>query len=368
MIKCYEIALIANEKDETLDYNNISLTAPVILLKQYEKNTISRAGIKVQNLDDIDITNKSFYRYPKLTLPRNKTDLLKEKYNIKLVRDENGADYKVISDAYVNSILFYNYRSKVIAYKFLNFLKENESSVSKSLIDLISKLEPEAYIILNNKIGWHSTPIKATFYYNMPYEENHNIRHINNVNAFLNLMNSTNLVLDVELASKCNEDSVVLDENDYESIMTMVNSADKLNHAMALELMSNCNIEKSLDIICLVYCNQFNVLKEASNWNSVNVKALRKRLKYFTPYSISSYYNVNYFDYFFKELAKENMLTEFAFKVMSKKMMEETMAGMGFTADSVFDFSVKDIKLKPKFLDKLKSKYEQRVVLDIYQL
>ena len=41
------------------------------------------------NLKSTMIQDKSFYRFPDLSLPRQKVDLLKDKYNIKVTR-ENG--------------------------------------------------------------------------------------------------------------------------------------------------------------------------------------------------------------------------------------------------------------------------------------
>ena len=43
-------------------------------------------GLKVDP-QDVDLQDKKLYRYPKLSLPRQKVDLLKDSYNVKIIRD-----------------------------------------------------------------------------------------------------------------------------------------------------------------------------------------------------------------------------------------------------------------------------------------
>ena len=57
------------------------------------------------NNDSIDLTDKKIYRYPKLTLPRNKVNLLKDKFNLKLVRDPDKADYHIVSNKFINTMV-----------------------------------------------------------------------------------------------------------------------------------------------------------------------------------------------------------------------------------------------------------------------
>ena len=43
------------------------------------------------------ITGKSLYRYPKLSLPREKLNVVNEKYDSKVIRDYDSADYLIAS-------------------------------------------------------------------------------------------------------------------------------------------------------------------------------------------------------------------------------------------------------------------------------
>jgi hypothetical protein len=47
------------------------------------------------------------------------------------------------------------------------------------------------------------------------------------------------------------------------------------NRALALEMLANCNIDKSFDVVSGIYWWYYDWLKTANNWNTVNVKAMR---------------------------------------------------------------------------------------------
>ncbi|TXG83250.1 MAG: hypothetical protein E6R13_04185, partial [Spirochaetes bacterium] len=81
-MKCYSINFTLKNNDQLLCYDSIENDKPIILFGYHLNNFIENAGINIQKIGNTDITGMCFYSYPKLTLPRNKTDLLKEKYNV----------------------------------------------------------------------------------------------------------------------------------------------------------------------------------------------------------------------------------------------------------------------------------------------
>lgn len=359
-MKFYEVKLTLSQNDTVIHLQHIEEGLPFMLVEYDSKKPFyEKVGINVTSLDSIDITNKKIFRYPKLTLPRNKVDLLKEKYGLKVVREQKDCDYKVISETFVESLFSAKYRDVVKAGQLTAYLSKHSSHVTYATLAELSKLDPNDYVTLNSSFGWSYNKTKAReIADDIPHESTGSKWTIMDVNLFKDLVNSNNLILDVELSSKCNEDSVTLTENDYESVLSMIQSQDPVNHAMALELMANCNQEESFDIIALLFYNYYNILRYATNWNTVNVKSLRKRFANFSNPSNVGWSNVRFYNEFLYSLAKENKLTEFAFKTMSKQMMEETMNKLGFGPGSVFDFNISDIKLKPEFLAKMKRRYD----------
>ena len=58
-----------------------------------------------EEISSSEVQGKSIYRFPKLTLPRIKMDILKENNNIKITRDQNKADYHVVSTKFFESFI-----------------------------------------------------------------------------------------------------------------------------------------------------------------------------------------------------------------------------------------------------------------------
>ena len=61
-----------------------------------------KSNFLVQTIDATDLQDATIYRFPKLDLPRQKVDVLKEKYNLSVTRNQDKADYSIIS--YKNKI------------------------------------------------------------------------------------------------------------------------------------------------------------------------------------------------------------------------------------------------------------------------
>ena len=110
----------------------ISLSDEGLFITNTNSWNITAQDLKYCNIvaskDTIDLQDKSIYRFPKLNLPRQKVDLLKDKFNLKVVRNKDKADYHVISHKFLGS-LFHNNWDTAITFKELynvfNTWKEN---------------------------------------------------------------------------------------------------------------------------------------------------------------------------------------------------------------------------------------------------
>ncbi|MCH9716564.1 MAG: hypothetical protein K0U52_05690 [Gammaproteobacteria bacterium] len=276
------------------------------------------------NLDhitiDLDVNNlneKSFYRYPKLNLPRTKVDGLKSKYNINITRSEDNADYRVISEKFLELTGRSYYWSTYNIHDVLEKTKQLKNSYDYTgFIEVLEELDTKDCLRFK--------------YYNLPDDLRDICRDVETVvyyqNGYIRISSKTfnflcqknNLVLDSDLIKLANSESTVLDKEQYYSLVEMIRSKDNDNITVALEVMANCNIEESLDYISLIYYFYYDRLKYSNNWNSVNVKALRNRLKSFDNHSSGSSSRGWYYNRYIKILARENYLTKFAFLVVQK--------------------------------------------------
>jgi len=131
----------------------------------------------------------------------------------------------------------------------------------------------------------------------------------------------------------------------------MIMSNDIENRSLALEMISNCNISKSYDVVSGLYFWNWDWLKSTNNWNTVNVKAFRKRMKqYEGGHSISSIYS---FNKYLNLLEKDNMLTQYAVD-KTRKLLHDTLLDslVGKSAD-VFNITLDDLKIKDRLKNKI---------------
>ena len=128
-------------------------------------------------------------------------------------------------------------------------------------------------------------------------------------------------------------------------------SNDIENRSLALEMISNCNISKSYDVVSGLYFWNWDWLKSTNNWNTVNVKAFRKRMKpYEGGHSIASIYS---FNKYLNLLEKDNMLTQYAVD-KTRKLLHDTLLDslVGKSAD-VFNITLDDLKIKDRLKNKI---------------
>jgi hypothetical protein len=93
-------------------------------------------------------------------------------------------------------------------------------------------------------------------------------------------------------------------------------------------------------------------MKDAKTWNHVNFKALRAEFdSYATHYG---YAHGHAYDFIIKKMVDDNVLTEFAVKVIAKKMFENVLsASFGMGTESVFNIDPEKLELKPEYKNKI---------------
>ena len=363
MKKIVSYSLKVDDSSKYDGYTNGSVNG--IYLTEYsyhDKKSKAFEDSILKNICKIDksiIKDKSFYRYPDLTLPRQKIDLLKEKYNISITRKKDKADYKIISLKYLHSKIIKD--SWYNLYKPSDLIKaiKNKSNfftagfVTTTLIDSLDALDSETLVSLS--CNRYSSVISindlladlekvASHYYYVPDSE---------VSEFNELLSSGNILLDSQLNDVIYDGLHILTKEEYNNSRSLIKSDDRENRSLALELLANCNLNKSFDYVSMLYYFYYDYLKDSNNWNNVNVKTLRESLSEFTPF-----YNNNhgmYYGNYLKKLAEADQLTEFAFKECARYAYHNVLKKiMALDKDSFFEVNLDSIKLNKKYIGQLK--------------
>jgi len=308
--------------------------------------------INTHTPSSVDLQDKTVYRYPKLTLPRAKMDTLKEKNNLKVTRNKANADFIIISKNFITSMTLSSWTSYVSFEKFVNHLKEE--NYKQDIIDYFDNYDKSDLMSL--KSSYYNGPAvisKMNDFIRDKGENNHWYIPAEFKQLYNEVKSCNNLVYDKHMVALCNEDSVVLTKEEYRNVQTMIKSGDKQNRALAVELIANCNLEDSLDYVALIYYFLYDYLKDASNWNSVNVKTLRKRMDDFTPYGNAQYGNL--YDTFIKKLIKEDYLTQFAFDETARYAFHNVVKrSMSLGDENAFVMDVSSIKPSKKCAEAIK--------------
>jgi len=304
-----------------------------------------------------EIKDKSFYRYPNLTLPRMKVDVLKEKHNVKILRDKDKADYRIISYIHMTNLCEFIWGKCITVSVLIKNLIDK--GYKQDIIDCFVGLPQDDMITLSNKYyihNKHSDYIMFNDIFDYSKVTAYCFVDLKNISEYLEILNATNLIKDSHIVSLCNEDSVIITGEEYRTMQKMIKSGDKENVTLALEMIANCNLESSFDYVSLIYYFLYERLKDASNWNNVNVKTLRKRLSEFTPWG-NNQTGSTYNNYLLK-LIEEDKLTEFAFKETARYAFHnviKTAMGLNHEGDKVFTIELDSIKLNPEYKNKLKT-------------
>jgi len=321
---------------------------------------LGKKDIENLNIPDIkpgktfSINGKSIYRFPNLSLPRQKVDLLKEKENIKVVIDPNKADIHVISYKFLRDIFTFRWESAVPFVDFFNIIKlgVEEGLFSQECIDdlklMINNADKDSYVSLN-KTYYHNGHIKQwddkfndiIDKYKNDYSKVIVIEEKNKKAYEDFISSSSEIVYDTDILDIIDSELAVLEDDQYDNIMAMITSSDIDNRTLGVEMLANCNIEKSFNIVSDLYWWYYDFIKDTNNWNSVNVKSLRNRMKSYEGGHNTA--NIYSFNAYLNQLAKDGKLTRFAVDKTREKLYKTLISTICGDTSQVFKVDLENL-------------------------
>lgn len=351
MKKIYNVKIDGNK------YRNNQLRSEAFEISENTERVY--VGSQKQNLNlnlnivkDFDLQDKTLYRYPKLSLPRDKVSLLKEKYNVKISRNSNNADLCVISEKYLASLTKYNYSLHMTFREFFNFLKHliENNLITSAAYDLLKShvevMDKDSVVLINTRyyLEFFEKNNLTQFFQNAPYYYYWiEVNEISNVKE----LSQNKFVYDTDILNIIDSELATLGTDQYDDISNMIKSRDRDNRSLALEMLSNCNIEQSFELVSFLFYWYYNELKDTNNWNSVNVKSLRVRLTGYENASGTSY--ISTYNRFIMLLHQDNKLTEWNINQTKKLLVENFLSSYIGESAQVFNVNPDDITLKSKY-------------------
>jgi hypothetical protein len=317
---------------------------------------IKEEKINFINVSKDDLRDKSIYRTPKLKLPRNKVDLLKEECNLKVTRNKDKADYIITSENFITDSIANTWTRCITKDDLNNLLNDVRFSVlftDQAFLHLKNILPQEGVFQINANGSWgdnlsfKSASDLTALYRDLTPGKNKYTWYIkeNLVNDYKAIASTTNLIKDTRIVELCNSNLHVMTEEEFKSFNTIFEeSTSDDDKAMALEMMANCNLDKCMDKVAFLYYMNFNVIRYCKNWNHINVKALRKVL----PVPSNNHEYTHYYEKLIKFLIDEKQLTEFIVKNILVKIVSLGLNRFGF-GQGMFELDPEDIKIADKY-------------------
>ena len=331
------------------------------------KQDLISVGLPTIKKETFTLQDKKIYRFPKLDLPRQKVDLLKEKFNCKVIRDPNKADVHVVSSKFFSNLFVRQYGLSVPVadmFKMLKTFKEKNNLFTdkalESINDFLAAVPKNAVVMYSCKTGWsRSINVDPVYSIIKDYENDFlNDRNNNwllpeeNCKSYNDIVFSTaTIVLDTDICDIIDQDLAVLTSDQYNEIEQMVKNNDIDNRSLALEMLANCNINKSFDVVSGLYFWWYDHLKNTTNWQTANVKTFRKRMSsYEGNHDSHSVYSYNKY---IKSLAEDDKLTVFALNKTKEKLHNVFLNKMVGPASDVFKVDLESIYINQNLTDQI---------------
>ena len=358
----------------------------IIISKENCKPT--DGGYKL-NADNIKLTESGYWLGRSDHWQMNKKDLEDlglgslMKITSKDIRNSDKADYNIISFKLIDKLIDYSWHSDInfsaiydmfVQLKALDIL---EISCLNKFRKIIEEVPRDSMININYNHHFHS-------YSNITASTQDKVRDIfiqkidkcigklstnnsgrdmiignnlgparkNDIQTFTDLISKKEkLILDTGMIDVIDEGLAIIENKEYERVEQMVTSTDRENRSLALEMLANCNVNKSFDVVSGLYYWHYDWLKDTNNWNTVNVKSFRTQMKrYEGGASNNSIYAYNNF---INKLVEDGKLTKFAVDKTRKRLLDKFLnTTIGGAAD-VFTIKLEHLHLKEEFKEKI---------------
>jgi hypothetical protein len=345
---------------------------------------IKKIMSSIQTITSDDLKNAtSLYRFPRLSLSRDKVKILQEKFDLKLKRDFHQADYGIVSEKYFDGLFCTKWLSSVdrgdVTAWAHTYKDVFEDDLYEEIVLMVNNIPEDAKVVYESE--WFSSysydNCSNIDRYSKMAEKQRNMGESSKYHYYIESLdqwndiqdNMSKLVWDTNINELATEDSEVLNEEMYVQLKTMLGwektesgcgwqgNRDKENMNLALAMIANCNIKESHTYLALLFAFLSDSMKDAGIWNSVNFKSVRKKFQKYIDFSGWNWCHV--YNYLLEELIKDDALNEIAWKEISQKMYDDVLSSQyGIDGANNFSISPESIQLKPELRAKMKVEEE----------
>ena len=248
--------------------------------------------VKVPERNYIPNSGDKLYIYPHCTVPRYKVRNWANELNISITIKEEHADAKFISEESFTTCIDNTMIRKVLKDEFITWLLANYNHDRHDIINLIDDikkyegkyvyLDPayrgywgSSYLGTYDRVRAINQGFKTTLADNDP-----TVTYLEAITMITDFKTLTRLLTDPDIYSQeeiirlINKDSIIIYQDMYKRLESMLRSTNNADRVMAIEIIANCNINPSLYHILLLMKKHDDVILNLKESYHVNFNIL----------------------------------------------------------------------------------------------
>ena len=209
------------------------------------------------------------YFYPDCNIPRFKVKQFCEKYGTSVVKFPDKATVKIAGENTIKSFIEQKSLKEISMSDFTAYMHKYTNIDITDIIENVDSQHVYMDYYVESKIESACGAKLKIHYVSRTFIKE------DCEEKFMVLLNDTNLFDEKEILRRLNT-GAVMDNEQYVSIQRLFDSKDVENHKLAIEMMANCDFEKSSVYLLLLIHNFGYKIYDAPNRTHVNFKSLLK--------------------------------------------------------------------------------------------
>ena len=388
--KYYTIHFNMDEKYANFNSTTIKLSDKEIILNDLSKITnhyhlideiIKQMGENLESNRIEDLKNiKTLYRYPGISLSRDRVGLYCEKTGLKMVRDKNSADARVISKKIIEKTMDVTYNeTDFVTFNKLIELVEDPSAGLDAFQNIESmksfQNDLKDYLKENNISGDAFVTCPCTHYYNSQwdntvdklvdstkiYRDTQKVEYVSHFpikvkdkelfNEFCT--GSFKWLMDDDCNKIMSDTSVPINDEMFIQLKNMLKSGSRDDLGVAMTMMANAKIEGSETYLGMIFFHFGEKMKGTKVWNQVGFKSLRLRVQKYYDSTNYNYGHAARYDKMIRMLIEDDALTVPAMEhILDLVFHAVVKEATGLSSCDVFRLERSSISLTPEYREK----------------
>jgi len=389
LIKIHKLSFSLADNDNKINskQNHISIHSNNDYLLYNVDEKFSRYGNEMVNAiiknikdDEIDSLDniKFLYRYPNISLSRDRVALYCQDNDLRVIRNKHSADVRIISKKFIEKLITYSWSGNYAAVsKSIDIVKKhpnafNSKECQLECINMLGKLPKDEVIDVSAitrryyySDNWEKTvaPMLDDFKNCKSHSSNWTIL-ADNIGLYNEIINGAfKWMLDDNCNKIMSAESVALDDESFIQIKNMLKNGVTDDKNVAMSLMANCDIEKSKTYLAMLFFHFGEKMKGTKPWNTVSFKSLRKSFQKYYDNTNYNYGSAHRYQKLIEMLVDDDALTLPAMQHCLDLLFESVIKkATGLSSCDAFQIERSSIRLSDKFADKVKTKSLSQVI------